>query len=74
MSFISSFEIIIAVVPEPWVFLWILESIPEAAAVIPNDAKIFLPKDTTFINGPGNLLNNGPKIPQGSIILEIWDL
>ena len=43
-------------------FFWIPASIAEAAAVIPNGAKIFLAKGTaTFINGPANLLKNGPK-------------
>ena len=36
----------------------------EAAAVIPNGAKIFFAKGTvTFINGPANVLNNDPKNP-----------
>ena len=39
-------------------------SIAEAAAVIPNGAKIFFAKETvTFINGPFNLLNNDTKNP-----------
>ena len=45
-------------------FLKIPPSIAEAAAVIPNRAKIFFAKGTaTFINGPANLLNNDPKNP-----------
>ena len=28
----------------------------------------------TFINGPGNLLNNDPKNPPNWIILKIWAL
>ena len=44
----------------------------EAAAVIPNEAKIFFAKGTaTFVNGPANLLNNDPKNPPDWIILEI---
>ena len=39
ISFISSFEIIKGVVPEPCIFLWIPASIAEVAAVIPNGAK-----------------------------------
>ena len=36
-------------------------SIAEAAAVIPNEAKVFFANGTaTFINGPANLLNNDP--------------
>ena len=45
MSFISSFEIIKVVVPEPWIFFWIPASIDETVAVIPNGAKIFFPKE-----------------------------
>ena len=52
ISFISLFEIIKAVIPEPCIFFWIPASITKAAAVIPNWAKIFLAKGTaTYING-----------------------
>ena len=62
MSFISSFEIIKAVIQEPCIFFWIPPSIAEAAAVIPNGAKMFLAKGTaTFINGPANLLKSDRK-------------
>ena len=45
----------------------------EAAAVIPNGAKIFSANRTaTFINGPANLLNNESKDPTDWIILDIW--
>ena len=46
MSFISLFEVIKAVfeVIEPCIFFWIPASTGEAAAVIPNGAKIFLAK------------------------------
>ena len=67
MSFISLFEIIKVVVPEPFYFIlfWIPASIAEAAAVIPNGAKTFFAKGiATFINGPANLLNNDLKIIQ----------
>ena len=38
----------------------------EAAAVIPNGAKIFFAKETaTFINGHARLLNNDPKNSPG---------
>ena len=71
MSFISSFEIIKVVAPEPCIFL-IPPSIAEAAAVIPNGAKIFFANGTaTFINGPANLLNKEPKNPPDLIILDI---
>ena len=75
MSLISSFEIITVAVPEPCIFFWILASIAEAAAVIPNGAKIFFAIGTaTFISWPADLLNNDPKNPPGLIILEIWAL
>ena len=62
MSFISLFEIIKVVVPEPCIFFRIPASFAEATAVIPNGAKIFLTKGTaTLINGPANLLNSDPK-------------
>ena len=41
MSFISSFGINKVAVPEPCVFFWISESLPEAAAVIPIGDNIF---------------------------------
>ena len=53
MSFISSFEIINVVVPEPCIFFSIPASIAEAAAVIPNGTKTFFAKGiATFFNGP----------------------
>ena len=53
MSFISLFEIIKVVVPEPCIFFYMPALITEAAAVIPNEARIFFAKGTaTFINGP----------------------
>ena len=71
MSFISSFEIIKVVVPEPCIFFWIPASIAEAAAVIPNGAKTFFAKGiATFINGTTNLLNNDHKNPPDWVILE----
>ena len=55
MSFISSFEIIKVVVPEPYIFFWIPASIAEAAAVIPNGDKTFFAKGiATFINESAN--------------------
>ena len=42
----------------------ILASLAEAAAVIPNKAKIFFAKRiATFINTPASLLNNDTKNP-----------
>ena len=72
MSFISSFEIIKFVVPELCIFSWIPASIAEAAADIPNGAKIFFASRTaTFINWPAVLLNSEPK---NWVILYIWAL
>ena len=62
MSFISSFEIIKVVVPEPCILFSIPASIAEAVAVIPNEAKTFFAKGfAIFRNGPANLLTNEPK-------------
>ena len=64
MSFFFFFKITKVVVPEPCIFFRIPASIAEAAAVIPNGAKMFFAKGTaTFINGPADLLNNDPKNP-----------
>ena len=45
ISYISSFGIVEVVVSEPCVLFWIPASIAEAAAVIPNGAKIFFPME-----------------------------
>ena len=75
MLFISSFEIIEVVVPEPRIFFWISASIAEAAAVIPNKAKaVYAKRIATFINGPASLLNNDAKKPPYWIILKICAL
>ena len=76
ISFISSFEIIKVVFPEPFIyFFWNPASIVEAAAVIPDGAKTFFAKGIAiFINGPANLLYNDLKNPPDWIILEIWAL
>ena len=43
-------------------FFLISTSITEAAAVAPNEARIFSVNGTvTFINGPANSLNNEPR-------------
>ena len=75
MPFIFLFRII-KVVDEGWsepcIFLWILASIAEAAAVIPNEATICFARETaTFFNGPANLLSNYPTNSPDWIILEI---
>ena len=62
MSFISSFEIIKVVVPDPNIFLCIPASAADAAAVNPKGIKTLLANGliTFFINGnPG--FNNGPS-------------
>ena len=41
-SSISSFEIIIVVKPDPNIFLWIVASVADAAAVNPNGIKTLL--------------------------------
>ena len=75
MSFISSFEIIKVVVPQPCIFFWNPASTAEAAVVIPNGAKLFFATGTaTFINGPAILLSNEPKKPPKLVILDIWVL
>ena len=69
MSFISSFEIIKVVTPEPCLFL-IHASIAETAAAISNGSKIFFADGTaTFINRPAILLHKEPKnLPHGTIL------
>ena len=58
-----------------FVFFLIPASVAEAAAVIPNGAKIFLANWTaTFINVPANLLNSEPKNPPNRTILDISTL
>ena len=53
----------------------ILPSIADIAAVKPNGANTFLANgNTTFINGPANLLNNLPKNPPDCIIFFICAL
>ena len=62
MSFISSFEIIEVVVPEPCIFFWIPASIAEVTTGIHNGANTFFATGiATFVNGPANLLNNDSK-------------
>ena len=55
--------------------VWIPASIAEAAAVIPNGARVFFANGTAiFINEPADLLNNEPKNRLNWIILDIWAL
>ena len=76
MSFISSFDIISVVVPDPKIFLCIPASAADAAAVIPNGIKtllangliaFFINGNPVFSNGPRSLPRNSPD----SIILDI---
>ena len=62
-SFISLFEIIKVVVPEPCIFFLIPASIADIAAVNPKGAKtIFAIGTASFINGPASLLNKATKL------------
>ena len=75
-SFISSFEIIKVVLPDPNIFLCIPASASDAAAVNPKGIKTFSANGliTFFLNG-NPIFNNGPsnlpKKPPDWIILEI---
>ena len=64
ISFISSFEIIKVVFPDPNIFLCIPASAADAAAVNTNGDKTFFAKGTAiFINELAKLLNKDPKNP-----------
>ena len=77
MHSISSFNIISVVVPESKVFLCILASAAEAAAVNLNGIKALLTDGliTFFVNG-NSFFNNEPKSlqrnPPGCTILDNW--
>ena len=78
MSFISSFEIIKVVVPEPSIFFffWIPASVSDAAAVNPNGIKTLLANGliTFFIVG-NPVFNNGPRsLPRNHPDLIILDI
>ena len=69
MSFISSFEIIKVVDPDPNIFLCIPGSAADATAVNPKGIKallakglitVFINRNPVFSNGPSNLLRNPP--------------
>ena len=71
MSFISSFEIIKVVVPDPNIFLYIPASAADTAAVNPKGIKIllsnglitfFINDNPFFSNGPSNLPRNPPRL------------
>ena len=62
MLFISLFEIIKVVAPEPCILIWILASITEGAALILNGAKTLFSKGVAdFISGIASLYNNDPN-------------
>ena len=69
MSFISSFDIISVVLPDPKIFLCIPASAADAAAVNPKGIKTLLANglitfdikgNPVFSNGPSNLQRNPP--------------
>ena len=77
ISFISSFEIISVVIPDPSLFLWIAASAADAATVNPNDIITLLANGLStfpikgkpgFSNGPKSI----PKIPPDWAILCKW--
>ena len=77
MSFVSSFDIISAVVPEPKVFLCIPESSADAAAVDVNEIKTLLANGLTILYINGNpVFNNEPRSlprnPPDYLILDNW--
>ena len=62
ISFISSFEIIKVVVPEPSIFLCILPSAADAAVVNPNAIKKLLANGLiTFSINSSPVFHNGPR-------------
>ena len=72
ISFISSFEIINLIVPDPSIFSWITASAADAAAVNPNGIKtllvsglsaFFIEGDLAFSTGPKCLPKNLPDYP-----------
>ena len=63
ISFISLFEIINVVVPNPNIFLWIAALVADTAVVDPNVIKTILAYGlSTFFNKANLFFNNGPKI------------
>ena len=63
ISFISSFEIITVVAPDPNIFLWIAASVADAAAVNPNCIKTLLVNGLrTFPIKGYHVFSNGSKI------------
>ena len=64
IRFISLFEIINAVVPDPKIFYWIAESVADAAGVNLNGIKILLANGVCvfFINGKLDIINGLRKL------------
>ena len=59
ISYISLFEIISAVMPDPKIFFWIDASVADAVVVNSKDTKTLLPNgvSTLFINGKPAVIN-----------------
>ena len=63
ISFISSLEIIVIVIPDPNTFLWIAVSVADAAAVNSDGIKTLLASGLRiFIIESDQVFSNGPKI------------
>ena len=63
ISFISSLDIIVIVIPDPNIFLWIAVSVADAAAVNSNGIKTLLASGLRiFIIESDQVFSNGPKI------------
>ena len=62
IPFISSLEIIKAVLPDPNIFLWITATVTDAAAVYSNNIKTLLANGLSTFPIKGNsVFSNGPK-------------
>ena len=70
MSFVSSFDIVSAVVPDPKIFLCILASAPAAAAVYPDRIKTLLAYCliTVFIDGKPVFSRGSRSLPDCIIL------
>ena len=57
------------------IYLWVEISIANTDAIVADDTKNFLAKETlTFISGPFNLPNKAPLNPPDRMILDNWAL
>ena len=62
ISFVSSLKIIYVISPDPNIFLWIVASVADAAAVIPNGIKTILANGLSQFAFKGNpVFSNVPK-------------